>query len=82
MNYSIIKLLLKDQYPLCYTGNYIEYLIITCNGKESEKEYICVTKSICCTPETNTTMSVNDTSIKKNQYLSTVKIKELSKTQS
>ena len=45
------------------TGNYIQYLAITYNGKESEKvyiysesekEYIFITKSLCCTPETNT----------------------------
>ena len=39
------------------TGNYIQYLIITYNGKESEKEYIYVyiTESLCCALETNTT---------------------------
>ena len=37
-------------------GNYSEYLIITYNGKESEKEYryICITESFCYIPETNT----------------------------
>ena len=34
-----------------YTGNYTQYLEITYNGKEAEKEYIC---SLCCTFETNT----------------------------
>ena len=34
------------------TGNYIQYLVITYNGKESEKEYI--TESLCCIHETNT----------------------------
>ena len=24
------------------TGNYIQYLVITCNGKELEKEHICM----------------------------------------
>ena len=37
-------------------GNYIQYLIVNCNGKESEKEYICVcvhiTESLYCIPET------------------------------
>ena len=32
------------------TGSYIQYLIITFNGKESEKKYI--TESLCCTAET------------------------------
>ena len=27
--------------------------------------YICVTESLCCTPETNTTLYINYTSIKK-----------------
>ena len=42
------------------TGNYIQYLVITCNGKESEQEYIYVyihtgintTESPCCTSQT------------------------------
>ena len=43
------------------TGNYIQYLVINYNGKEPEKnihktEYICITESLCCTPETNTTL--------------------------
>ena len=50
---------------LCSTGNYTQDLVITDNGKESEKEYIYMfthtymykTKSLCCTPETNTTQN-------------------------
>ena len=46
------------------TGNYSQYLVITYNGKESEKEYICacayiyvrITEPLYCTPETNTTL--------------------------
>ena len=41
------------------TGNYIQYLVINYNGKESEKKnimHICITESLCCTPETNTTL--------------------------
>ena len=50
------------------TGNYIQYLIITYNEKESEKEPIlvcvcvcacvcvCVAKPLCCPPETNTVL--------------------------
>ena len=37
-----------------YTGNYTQYFVITCKGKLSEKEYM--TKSLCCTLETNTTL--------------------------
>ena len=32
------------------TGNYIQHLIITYNGKESENQ---ITESLCCTPKTN-----------------------------
>ena len=38
------------------TGNYIQYPVINHNGKESEKLYIYITESLCCTPETNTTL--------------------------
>ena len=47
------------------TGNYIQCLLITFHGKESEKKmyihismyrYIYITESLCCTPETNTTL--------------------------
>ena len=49
-------------------GNYTQYLVITYNGKESEKQYlcvcvciyvymyICITKSLFCISETNTTL--------------------------
>ena len=38
-------------------GNYIEYLVISYNGKESEKNiliYICITESLWYIPKTNT----------------------------
>ena len=42
------------------TGNYIHYLVITYNGKKNEKIdihiYVCITESLCCTPETNTAL--------------------------
>ena len=34
------------------TGNYIQYPVINHNGKE----YICITESLCCTVEINTTL--------------------------
>ena len=55
----------KQQDLLDNTGNYIQQLVITYHGKESEKEYmyiymcICmhkITKSLFYTPETNTAM--------------------------
>ena len=46
------------------TGNYIQYPVINHNGKEYEKErvyvyiyiYICITESLYCTAEINTTL--------------------------
>ena len=37
-------------------GNYTQYPVINHNGKEYEKEYMYITESLCCTPETNTTL--------------------------
>ena len=30
-------------------GNYIQYPVINHNEKENEKEYLCITESLCCT---------------------------------
>ena len=40
------------------TGKYTQYLVINQNGKEYEKKYVylCITESLCCTLETNTTL--------------------------
>lgn len=47
------------QEPTVYCiGNYTQDLVITCNIKGSEKEYmLCIheIESLCCTPETNLT---------------------------
>ena len=50
-------------------GNYTQYLVINCNGKEPEKEYtcvcvrvcVCITESLCYTLETNTTLEISYT---------------------
>ena len=48
------KVLLYSTYS---TGSYIQHPVINHNGKEYEKNvYIRVTESLCCTPETNTTL--------------------------
>ena len=47
----------KQQELMYSTGNYTQYLIINCNGKEFGKEYICT--YFCCTLLTNTTLSIN-----------------------
>ena len=55
MDTTIYKI--GKQGPNVYsTGNYIQYLVITYNGKESEKEQIYIIESLCCTPEANTTL--------------------------
>ena len=40
------------------TENYIQYPMINQNGKEYEKKNanICITESLCCTAEMNTTL--------------------------
>ena len=44
------------------TGNYTQYLVITSNGKEIEKEYIYLcthtTESLYCTAEIITTLQI------------------------
>ena len=50
---------INDKVLLYSTGNDIQYLVINQNGKEYEKEYMCITESLfcfCCTEEINTTL--------------------------
>ena len=50
----------KDQ--LYSTGNSTQYSVMAYMGKESKKRVdgcICITESLCCTPETNTTLLIN-----------------------
>jgi len=50
--------------PLYSTGNSVQYSAMAYVGKESEKEHICIKKSVCiyipgslfCIPGTNTTL--------------------------
>ena len=59
---SRCKLLYMEQISnkvlLYSTENYIQYPMINHNGKEYKKKnaYICVTESLCCTAEINTTL--------------------------
>ena len=49
----------KNHKVLLYnTGNYIQYLIISHNGKEYEKKnvHMCITKSLCCRAEIGMTL--------------------------
>ena len=55
--YKLLYIKQTNNKVLLYsTGNYVQYLIINYNGKEYEKESVCITESLCCTPETNTTL--------------------------
>ena len=49
------------------TENYIQYPMINHKGKEHKKKnvYICITESLCCTAEINTTLKIRYTSIEK-----------------
>ena len=51
---------ISNKVLLYSTGNYIQYPVINHNGKEFGKEciyiYICITESLCCTVEINTTL--------------------------
>ena len=68
---AIIYRMNKQQVLLYSTGNYIQYSVINCNGKEYKKEYMSIcthahpththththkTESLCCTAEINTTL--------------------------
>ena len=56
--YTLLYIKQINKNLLYTTGNYIQYVVITYNGKESEKVQISVciytykTESLCCTPET------------------------------
>ena len=57
--YTLLYIKYISNKTLLYsTGNYSQYLILTCNGKEFEKKkiYIYITESLCCTPEINTAL--------------------------
>ena len=57
---------INNKVLLYSTGKYIQYPMINHNGKEYKKEciyiyiyiymYICITESLCCTAEINTTL--------------------------
>ena len=48
---------INNKVLLYSTGNYIQYPVINHNGEEYEKNvYMCVTESLCCTAEINTTL--------------------------
>ena len=46
------------------TETYIQYPVINHIGKEYEKEYVCITESLCSTAVINTTLQINYASIK------------------
>ena len=54
---------INNKILLYSTGNNIQYPVTNRNGKEYEKN-ICITESLSCTEEINTTLQINYTSIK------------------
>ena len=57
--YTLLYLKYVINKDLLYsTGNPTQYSVTTYMGKEPEKKNscICITESLCCTPETNTTL--------------------------
>ena len=51
---------INNKVLLYSTGNYTEYSVVNHNGKEYEKVYkyinVCITGSLYCTEEINTTL--------------------------
>ena len=46
-----------NKFPLCCTGDYIQYSVTKHKGKEYIKNtYVCITEALCCTAEINTTL--------------------------
>ena len=58
-DYQMQTSIYRNNKVLVYsTGNYIQYPVINYNGKEYDKEciYMCITESLCCSAEINTTL--------------------------
>ena len=65
-NATTIYKINNPQGPIHTTENYTQYFVITYKVKEYEKQhiyvyihthiYICIAESLCCIPETNTTL--------------------------
>ena len=51
-----IFIAINNKVLLYSTGNYIQYPVINHNGKEYEKEYVCIIESFYCIAEINTTL--------------------------
>ena len=58
-----IKQIINKDLLLTETSS--QYSVMTYMGKESKKVDICITDSLCCTTETNTTVYINYTPILK-----------------
>ena len=47
---------INSKVRLYSTGNYIQHPVVNHNGKENKRMHICITESLCCTAEINTTL--------------------------
>ena len=73
--------------PLYSTGNYRQYLVITYNGKEFEKEYIYIhiyiTESLCCTSVNQLYLNLKEEKKERKQnqklFVSKIQVKNLFK---
>ena len=54
------------------TGNYIPYLVMERHLKKNRYIHIWISESLCCVPETNRTLYINYTSIKKKKCTSII----------
>ena len=61
----IYRMVINNKVLLHTTGNYVQYLMINHMEKNVEKNAcICITESLCCLVEMNTTLEITHTSIK------------------
>ena len=58
----------NQQGPIVYQSDYTQYLAFTYNGRKCKKKkkriYMCITESLCYTPETNTKLQITYISLK------------------
>ena len=74
IHYYIYIKLDKQQGPYS-PGTYLQYPVITYNGKESEKKNVCITVSHCRSPETNTNCKPTILQLEKTKALDSISLK-------
>ena len=69
----LCRVWINNKVLLYSKGNYIQYPVINCNGKE----YIYITESLCHTAEIDTTLQINSSLIKINKFPRSFQINDL-----